>query len=120
MLLLNKQLHLLKRDISYLGYVRHVPPVVFSFEKKKHVERVQKHMTMSSYDIKYHPYNNHFLLERTHESGFNGYYIETSTCFSITTYLLDHNIDMFIVSDIIEDKDKNVILMSENSKNVEF
>lgn len=120
MLLLNKQMHLLKRDISYLGYFHHVPPVVFSFEKMRHVERVKANMTLSSYDIKYHPYNNHFKLERKQESGYDKYYIETSTCFSITTYLLDHNIDMFIVSDMIEDKEKNMILMCENSQNIEF
>ena len=65
MLLLTKQLHLLKRDISYLGYVNHTPPEIFAFEKRKHIEKVHKTRTYSGYEVKYYPYNNHFELEIT-------------------------------------------------------
>lgn len=117
MLVLNKQLHLLKRDISYLGYVNHIPPEIFAFEKRKHIERVQKNMTLSGYEVRYYPFNNHFELEINHDKpGYNGYSIETKTSNFVINYLSSNNIEPYIVCDMVEDANKNMILLCEGSK----
>ena len=116
----SKQLHMLKRDISYLGYTNGIPPVVFAFEKRNNVEKVRNRMKLKGYEVRYYPGRNYFQLEKNPKKhGYSKYSIESKSWNSFEIYIDSHELELYIVNEIVVDEDNNMLLYSEESKNKE-